>query len=140
MLFADNQVALLVQAEARAVALSSVLIVSLDDLSFHGNECDVQVASGGVATNLLALAVWARVTDNRLTEGLPNALFSGVTAGILNATAHNQTFHCLVIRGWPGFVVSQPNTELVEVLGKGFCERFNEILSDFGGSLATEGG
>ncbi len=135
ILFADNQVALLVAGERDedgVVSLASIAIRTLGDVGFHDNECSVQVAQGGVLTNLFAFAVSLRVEGNSFDEGLPNAIFSAVTLGALNMTMANQAVHCLLIRGWPNLVVQQPNTVLMAAVNPAFCRRYAEVLGSYG--------
>jgi len=134
VLFTDNQVALEVLEETRIQALASIGISSLDDVGFHDNQCRVELQEGLLLTNLWAFGVSLRVGDNRLSEGLPNALFSGVTHGLMNMTTHNQATHCLLIRGWTGtgLVVNKPNTILISAIQPAFCESFAEVLRTFG--------
>jgi hypothetical protein len=139
ILFADNQVALDVADEQRVLGLASIAILSLGDVAIDDNQCSVTLAAGLLLTDLAAFGVSLRVNDNRLAEGLMNALFSGVTLGLMNMTTDNQATHCLLIRGWTGLVVNKPNTILVSAISKGFCERYVRVLGSFGTRIRREG-
>jgi hypothetical protein len=87
----------------------------------------------------LLAAFSLRVTGNRFKEGLLNAPLSAMTIGLLNATAHNQATHCLLVVGPPLGLINGPNTILVNLLVPHFCEgslleiirRFLELLRRF---------
>jgi hypothetical protein len=135
VLFADNQVALLVADggdDGGAISLASIGIRTLGDIGFHDNQCSVKIARGGMLTNLFAFAVSLRVEGNLFEEGLPNAIYSAITLGVMNMTMADQAVHCLLIRGWPNLVVDQPNTVLVQAVNPAFCRQYGEVLGSFG--------
>jgi hypothetical protein len=131
--FSDNQVTLSLLDSSQSLALSSVLIVTLDDVGFHDNQCLCDLTDSFVIANTIILAASLRTMGNRLGEGLFNALLSGVTLGIvMNLTAHNQSTHCLVIRPIPPPTVDQPNMVLVALKSPEPCSFTRRILPDFG--------
>jgi hypothetical protein len=136
ILFTDNQVALRVHEEQHVSTLASIFVLSLSDVGFHNNECTVDLLEGGVITNAFVFGFSVRMTDSRLDEGLPNALFSGITLGVMNMTTDNQATHCLLIRGWgAALTVRQPNTVFVAALQPAFCERLERLLGAFGTTI-----
>jgi hypothetical protein len=134
VLFTDNQVTLQVAEERSPGAFCSVGIFSLDDVGIDANQCLIDLQSGLVVVNLVAFGASLRVSDNRLSEGLPNAVLSGVTLGMMNMTTDNQATHCLLVRGWAGanLVVDQPNTVLENAISDGMCDRYVRVLEKFG--------
>jgi hypothetical protein len=136
ILVSDNQVALRVREEQRVSTLASILVLSLGDTGFNDNECTVDLLEGGVISNALVFGFSVRLTDNRLDEGLPNALFSGITLGVMNMTTDNQATHCLLIRGWgAALTVAQPNTVLVGAIQPAFCARLVRLFGSFGTTI-----
>ncbi len=100
--FSDNQVTLSLLDSSQSLIFSSVMILTLDDVGFHDNQCLCDLTDSFVITNAAILSVSLRAMGNRLGEGVFNALFSGVTLGIMmNLTAQNQSTHCLIIRPSP---------------------------------------
>lgn len=103
VLFSNNQCVLdLLELEVD-LALTSILIASLDAIDFHKNQCDSSLFLDFLLSQVVLLGVSVHATDNRLKEGLLNALYSAVTLGIINTTTDNQVTHCLLIRGWEIF-------------------------------------
>ena len=141
VLFANNQVTMDVFETGFTLALSSIFILTLDDLGFHDNQCVANTADDFVLTQALLFAVSARVTDNRFTEGLANALLSALTLGLfMNTTAHNQGTHCIIALG--NRLVRFPNTTIfggVELgeSSESRCERVRDVIIRLLASLAA---
>ena len=123
VLFADNQCSLDLLERGRSNALTSIAILSLDDVAFQDNQCDcnLMLRQDFILMQALAIGFSLRFTGNRLKEGLMNAPLSAMTLGLLNTTAHNQTTHCLMILGL--MVTDTPNAILIELLIPEFCSR-----------------
>jgi hypothetical protein len=72
VLFGHNQVTLdlITEAgtEAESSALSSVLIATLDDVGFHGNQCECHVQSDQLLANAIVGGWSVRLSDNRFKE------------------------------------------------------------------------
>ena len=100
VLFNDNRVTFDALDAASSLALSSVMIITADDLGFQDNHCDANLLNDFVVTNGFLLGVSSRTNSNRFTEGMFNAFFSAVTAGfIANTTTINQATHCILALG-----------------------------------------
>jgi hypothetical protein len=109
------------------------MIVTLDDVGFHDNQCLCDLTDSFVITNAVILSASLRAVGNRLGEGLFNALLSGVTLGIvMNLTAHNQSTHCLLIRPIPPPTIDQPNMVLVALSNPEQCGFTGRVLANFG--------
>jgi Family of unknown function (DUF6519) len=133
VLFADNQCMLDVFETGVTLSASSVLIFSLDDIGFHGNQCDCNLFDDVVLAQAILFGFSVRANDNRLQESLFNAVFSAITFGLMNTTANNQATHCLLARAFlPAYLVNQANTVLIDPAGTGFCERFAKVQENFG--------
>ncbi|HYT61824.1 MAG TPA: DUF6519 domain-containing protein [Haliangiales bacterium] len=133
VLFADNQCVLDVFETGVTLSASSITIFSLDDISFHGNQCDCNLADDLVLAHVVLFGFSLRASDNRLKESLLRALFSAMTLGFLNMTTNNQTTHCLLARAFvPAYLVNAANTVLIDPAGTGYCERFSVVQNTFG--------
>jgi hypothetical protein len=139
VLFADNQCVLDLFETGVTLSASSITIFSLDDIGFHGNQCDCNLADDIVLAHVVLFGFSLRASDNRLKESLQRALFSALTLGFLNMTTNNQTTHCLLVRAFvPAYLVNTANTVLIDPTGTGYCERFLAVQGSFG--KATIGG
>ncbi|HKC64491.1 MAG TPA: hypothetical protein VKB86_12690, partial [Pyrinomonadaceae bacterium] len=133
VLFSNNQCRLDLVDEMKESAISSVLIASLDDISFHGNQCDCDLFLGDlIFTQAILFGISLRMTDNRFKEGIQNAWLSALTLGILNVTTDNQSTHCLMVLGL--VVEDQPNMSLLDAFNRDICAPFRRIGKDFGKS------
>lgn len=131
VLFSNNQCMLNLMDQIQEFALSSVLVASLDDISFHGNQCDCDLFLGDfVFTQAILFGISLRVTDNRFKEGVFGAWLSAITIGDLNMTTDNQSTHCLLILG--AVVEDQPNTSLLDLFSPKLCAPFHRIGRGFG--------
>ncbi len=131
VLFANNQCLLDLMDNVDELALSSILIASLDDVGFHNNQCDCDLIPGDfLFTQAILFGMSLRVTDNRFKEGVLNAWLSAMTLGLLNMTTNNQSTHCLWIRGTQ--VENQPNTVLASLFNKDICDPFKRVLPNAG--------
>ncbi len=147
MMVNDNQISLQPHSPALPFTLSSVMLMSADDVSFCDNQAEIENNVVLALTNVLAVATTLRVSSNRLQKRLTAGLLSAVTFGLLNQTAANQTTHCILAIGpVPGRLVSG-NRDLLGLIGFGFCELFeklglqlSEILSKRFGVKTTTGG
>jgi len=131
VLFSNNQVELdLLDIEEVDFALSSIFIATLDDISFHNNQCDCSLSIDLILSQAFLLGVSLRVSDNRFKEGILNALFSAVTIGLINTTTDNQSTHCLLVRPNSPFFGSEVNNiVLVNAYGRGeFCDRLTASI------------
>jgi len=129
ILFSDNQCSLNLLDGRKSIVSSSIVLLSLDDVGFHDNQCDCDLALREDHLNVHAFifAFSSRMTGNRLKEGALNAVYSAMTTAILNTTAFNQATHCLSVRGWPGLTHDGPNT----ILFSAQCQRqFQETLGN----------
>ncbi len=145
VLFSENQCVLDLLETGISGAISSIFIVSLDDISFHNNQCDANLFDDLIVAQALIFGISVRVSDNRFKEGIFNAALSAVTLGIMNTTTDNQATHCLLVRGWNipqlwSGEVNVHNTVLAEGISQiffpnevGLCDRlFGNVLRNFG--------
>ncbi len=124
VLFSDNRVDLNLLETGLGFAISSIAIFTLDDLGFHSNQCDCNLRDDFVLVHALLFGISLRVSDNRFKEGLRNALYSGMTIGLMNATTNNQSTHCIIVSGLlASLKVNSGNKALVDAISDNYCER-----------------
>ena len=132
ILFNDNQVVLDAFGPVVTLSLSSVLLLSLDDISMSGNQCDCDLVLDLVGTNALVVGWSLRVADNRFKEGIFNARLSAFTVGLMNSTLDNQGTHCFVAVGLPALSVVAPNRTLALLFNKDACGAFTPAVAGVG--------
>ena len=97
VLFNDNQVLTDLTETQVSFAISSVLIVSLDDVTVQDNQLDCDFFLDFLFTNLIAVGMTLRINNNRFKESLFITLFSSVGLGLIfNNTSDNQATHCFL--------------------------------------------
>ena len=120
VLFNDNQCSLDLMETGLSLSVSSILILSLDDIGFQNNQCECNLIDDFVIAHAILAGISVRASDNRLKEssllpreqksvGLP---FSAITIGLFNTTTDNQSTHCLWIIGHPNLTVDHSNISL----------------------------
>ena len=139
VLFNDNQVVTDLTETDVSYAISSVLIVSLDDVTVQGNQLDCDFLIDFLFTNLIAVGMTLRINNNRLKESLFITLFSSVGLGLIfNNTSDNQATHCILsltspLGSWIPFItpdiVERDNQELFNAIGflDSWCERLSPL-------------
>ena len=140
VMFDGNQV-LLDLGMARASQLaSSVLLISLDDVSAQDNQITVRSASTILLADLAVIAGSLRIDGNRLSETLLRCLLSGLGIGVLATAALNQSTHCLYVASLLGAAgeVQTDNIALIDAWAQATGNR--PICSrDFGFQPAQPG-
>lgn len=132
VMFSGNQTTLDMRDDSRTFAISSQLLVSLDDVAFLGNqsECEalllvpasnpavglrgaaVGITFDIVLLNTLLVAASVRANDNRFTDGLTQVFYSLLSLGLINTATGNQATHCLHVLG--AEVVETSNIVLID--------------------------
>jgi hypothetical protein len=131
--FNDNRVDLNLLETGTGIALSSIAIQTLDDVGFADNQCDCNLLDDYVYVHTILYGVSVRMADNRLKEGLLNALYSGMTVGYFNATTNNQSTHCLLVYGLiPALKVDSGNRAMVQAFSANYCDQSKNSLSNAG--------
>jgi hypothetical protein len=126
VLFADNQVSLDALAADVEIAVSAVLLISLDDVGMTGNQCTCDLLLDFILTNALVFGFSLRVSDNRFKEpvGIPGvftpAFLSAATLALMNQTSLNQGTHCFYALGAAPFSQLTPNHSLLQALCAAF--------------------
>jgi hypothetical protein len=79
--------------------VSSVLLMSLDDIAANDNQLEWHAQQRLLWANLLALGVSLRSNDNRLAETWGRSLRSVFSLALMNTAANNQSTHCITALG-----------------------------------------
>jgi hypothetical protein len=118
--FNDNQVMLDNIAPAATLAVSSILLLSLDDVAMQDNQCDCDMLIDLVLIDALVLGFSVRVQGNRLKESYVTTFLSALTIGLFNDTSHNQGTHCFFHFG----LLEPPIDTNRHLVPPSQCERF----------------
>ena len=105
--FSDNHTVLeLHDKETEFTSTCSQMIVTLDDITFHGNQSEyisyLPPGENGydkVIFNTFLLGITVRINDNRLRETTASAMYSLFTMGFAAMALGNHCTHCLFILG-----------------------------------------
>ncbi len=125
VMFHDNQCVLDLLETGLSLSLSSILILTLDDVSFGNNQCDCSLVDDIVLSHAILFGFSLRMNDNRMKEGLYNALYSGLTLGIMNATTNNQSTHCIMVYGLSAVKIDSGNRVLFQLFAEeDYCNPF----------------
>lgn len=150
--FSDNMVTFDAISEAITLSLSSIAILSLDDVGMHDNHCAIDLRDDFVLIDALVVGLAScRVVGNRFREilpvprdqrqvGLPPTFFSAVTGGILNATELNQGTYCFLVLGAkkPRVLIEDGETPRAildtnrHMIPDYLCARFQKLSAAFG--------
>lgn len=141
VLFNDNQVVTDLTETDATFAISSVLIVSMDDVTIQDNQLDCDFYLDFMFTNLLAVGMTLRINDNRMKETVFITLYSSIGLGwIFNNTSDNQATHCILS-------IKSPLQSLIPFIQPSIVERDNQelfhamtIFKDWCGRLDNLGG
>jgi hypothetical protein len=121
--FNDNQVVLDNIAPALTMTVSSVLILSLDDVAMQDNQCDCDLIFDLALINALVIGFSVRVQGNRLKESYLTTFLSALTIGLFNDTSHNQGTHCFF-----HFGLREPRIQLVGVGGQAILDTNRHLV------------
>lgn len=100
VMFANNQTSLDLRGQTANFAFSSQLIVTLDDVSYVGNQSECTSFIDFVLADAVIWGVTIRSNDNRFQEGFTLMLNSLFSWGFMNMAMSNQATHCLKVLGY----------------------------------------
>ena len=135
VLFNDNQVHLALRRSVPAIIISSVLILTVDDISMTANQSTCRLTREILLTNALLLGFSLRMADNRFEERMDNFGFSAFTLAAMNSTTDNQGTRCFLPIGLPSLSVGSPNRSLIDFF-KPTCAR---VIKTIAGTLQLNG-
>ena len=128
VMFNDNQVVADLMEREISKTMSSVLIISLDDISFADNQLDASFLIDLMISNAIVLGMSVRISDNRFKESLILSLFSTVSLGLLfNHTVDNQATHCIFAKG-----LLHEQVRDNQILMSTFCEQLGSLKQNMG--------
>jgi hypothetical protein len=138
VLFSDNQVVTDLLDREFSFAISSTLILTLDDVQVTDNQFDCNFMVDFLFTNLLVIGMTTRIMDNRMKETMFISLFSSVALGLIfNNCSNNQTTHCILNLDSPLNALSWLTTDIREnnnqilfnalSFFEGWCEQFGSF-------------
>ncbi len=141
VLFNDNQVKLDLMEAPVVSVMSSIFIVTMDDLSFVGNQAECEQDRDALAVNLLAFGWSLRINDNRFEEALiaANGIVNGISAyglGVLGTMTSNQASHCLALSA--SMRVFANNIELIRAFVQDACGRSRRLGETLGNRYVGE--
>ncbi len=97
VMFTDNQVLTDLTETQFDFAISSIFIITLDDVTVQNNQFDCDYLVDVLISNLIAIGMTVRIQDNRFKETLFITLFSSLAMGLLfNNCSDNQATHCIL--------------------------------------------
>jgi hypothetical protein len=105
VMFNDNQVLLDIGGTRASLIVSSVTLISLDDVSIQANQLAAWSSATLLLSDIFVVAGSLRIVGNRLSETLLRCLLSGLAVGVLATASLNQSTHCLYVAsllGAPG--------------------------------------
>jgi hypothetical protein len=119
----------------------SVMILSLDDVAFLGNQSFCNLGQTKLLTNTLLFGMNVRANDNSWQETPFSVFLSAVTLGLMNTTTNNHSLSCLLVRGgwyWDKFnlvlaeaILAQFPGEYIEKGKEGACSQLISLLGGF---------
>jgi hypothetical protein len=110
VLYADNQTTLNLLTAGFERALSSQLLVSMDDVSYIGNQSECISYLDVVFVDAGLVGATVRTCNNRFQSGFTLMWYSLISFGFMNTTMGNQATHCLITLGLPQFLQDTANT------------------------------
>lgn len=120
---AQNQITLDVPDQGVGFLLASILILSLDDVGFTDNQCEMITTNVMGAFEAALFGGSVRVADNRFAETWMRVWLSAWSFGAMNTTTDNQATHCLRADAFlPRLRLFRDNLALVRAFCRNECE------------------
>jgi hypothetical protein len=123
VLFTNN----ICQLEARVdrqKSITSVAIISTDNLIFSNNQLWFDSATIDAFFDALLAAGTLTATGNRFQESAASVFFSGITVAPFNITTQNISTFCLLVEG--ANKVDTPNLAIINAFSQNFCAQFQK--------------
>jgi hypothetical protein len=137
--FNDNQVTLDLLGSRESQVFTSVVLLSLDDVSMQDNQLEALATSVPVFIEALVVATTARMNGNRINQspapaGQPVQHLSAMVLGMAAQATNNIATYCIGVRALhTGWKVDANNLELMGGGGKtdlcALAERFGERVA-----------
>jgi hypothetical protein len=124
VLLTENQITLDVVDAPFGFLLTSVFVLSLDDVGMTDNQCEISSTNVFVAADAFVVGGSVRVADNRFSETWMRTFYSALTFAGMNTTTDNQSTHCILARALlPRMLLYKDNLALIEVFCPGECSQ-----------------
>ena len=121
-LVSENQITLDVITQPIGFGISSILILSLDDLGFVDNQSEISSTNVFYAIDAFLLGGSVREADNRFAETWFRTFISAWSIGLMNTTTDNQATHCLLANALlPQLRIFRDNLSLVNAFCPNAC-------------------
>jgi hypothetical protein len=113
-----------------SLAFNAIVITSLDDVAFSNNQCECNLLDDFVIMQVLLFGFSVRMNDNRMKEGLMNAMLSAISIGWMNSTTANQGTHCMLVGALiPALRVDAANKSIIDAMASGYCKKIGDAFA-----------
>jgi len=108
VLFSNNICQLMAQLNS-VRGVSSVGVLTLDNLLFANNQLWMNGPASTAALDALLIGVSVQAVANRLQESISAVIASGLSVAAMNVTSQNASTYCFVALGVPQWSITGPN-------------------------------
>ena len=120
-LVSENQITLDVIDQPPDFGISSILILSLDDLGVVDNQCEISSTNVFYLLDAFLIGGSIRVADNRFSETWFRTFISALSIGLMNTTTDNQATHCMLAAALPQLRIFRDNLSLINAFCPNAC-------------------
>lgn len=124
VLYSNNQTHLDLSREENQWVVGSQFIVTLDDVSYHGNQSVVSSWGNWVFTDTVVWALTSRINGNRFQEDAAIVISSLFSMARANCVTSNQASHCVFVFGREQLSVNSANRVLPQSLQIELSEKY----------------
>jgi hypothetical protein len=124
--FHGNQV-LLAPFRRVETIVSSVLLLTFDDVSMQDNQSEARLPARTLAVNSMVFGVSGRTCANRFSE-FPEPGLSALALGQMTCMTSNQGTRCMVAIGLPQLLVAHSNRSWADLVGNAPCIRAAKLV------------
>jgi hypothetical protein len=125
-LVTENQISCDSVDQPLGFAFSAVMALSLDDLGFTDNQCEIDSTRLFYVADAFLAGGSVRVADNRFAETWLHAFFSAWSIAFMNTTTDNQATHCIrADAALPAMRVMRDNLSFISAFCPRECARFD---------------
>ena len=121
-LVTENQITLDLTDEPRGIGISSILILTLDDLGMTDNQCEITSTNVFFLVDAILAGGSLREADNRFAETWLHAFLSSLSVGGMNTTTDNQATHCMrALALFPSMLIFTDNLSFITLFCPNEC-------------------
>jgi hypothetical protein len=118
----ENQITFDVTDEPQGFGITSIFVLSLDDIGMTDNQCELTSTNQFLFTQALLAGGSVRESDNRFSESWFHVAFSAWSIGGMNTTTDNQATHCLLAQSLLNLRVFRDNLNFIRAFCPGECD------------------